>query len=29
MWNVLTEAGGMVVSDEVEIVINLELAQAK
>ena len=29
MWSVLTEAGGMVVSDEVEIVINLELAQAK
>ncbi|MBP7166084.1 MAG: YceI family protein [Bacteroidia bacterium] len=29
MWNVLTEAGGMVVSDEVEIVINLEFAQAK
>ncbi len=29
MWGAVTEAGGMVVSDEVEIAINLELSQAK
>jgi len=28
-WSVLTEAGGMVVSDEVEIVVNIELSQGK
>ncbi len=29
MWSAVTEAGGLVVSDEVEIKINLELTQAK
>lgn len=28
-WNVVTEAGGMVVADDVKITINLELNQAK
>ena len=28
-WNALTEAGGMVVGEDVDIVINLEFAQAK
>jgi len=28
-WSVLTEAGGMVVSDEVEIMMNIELVQSK
>lgn len=29
MWSVVTESGGLVVGDEVEITINLELNQAK
>ncbi len=28
-WSMLTEAGGMVVSDEVDITVNIELTQAK
>ena len=28
-WSVVTEAGGMVVSDEVDIMLNIELVQAK
>lgn len=28
-WSVLTEAGGMVVSDDVDITVNMELSQAK
>ncbi len=29
MWNVLTEAGGMVVGDDVNILLNIELTQSK
>lgn len=28
-WSVVTEAGGMVVSDEVDVLLNIELVQAK
>jgi polyisoprenoid-binding protein YceI len=28
-WSMITEAGGMVVSDEVQITVNIELSQAK
>lgn len=28
-WSVLTEAGGMVVSDDVDMIVNIELVQAK